>query len=157
MLPKLSRLNYDVGANVFYGPIYEENKFKLQTGDIEKSIIPNTKAVFLNSPCNPIGAVLTKKNLEALRKWWWSIIWWQLPMRFMRKYIIIRCTNFSMSQIPEVKDKVLVVNSFFKNYALTGWRIGYIVGDKNLDIFNKEIIWNIIVNMKILKNALMKM
>ena len=41
-------------------------------------------------------------------------------------------THFSMSQIPEVKDKVLITNSFSKTYAMTGWRIGYaVVGDKN--------------------------
>ena len=121
-----------VGANVVYAPIYEENKFKLQAEDLEKAITPKTKAVFLNSPCNPVGSVLTKEDLEALAEVVLKHNLMVISDEVYEKIYYDGCTHFSMSQIPEIKDKILVVNSFSKTYAMTGWRIGYVVGDKKI-------------------------
>jgi aminotransferase len=53
-----------VGGKVVSVPLYEENEFKLQAEDLKKAITPKTKAIFLNSPNNPVGAVLDKEDIE---------------------------------------------------------------------------------------------
>lgn len=113
-------------------PVYEENEFNVKAEDIEKLITPKTRAILLNSPSNPLGAVISKEEILKIAK-------------IVKKYNLIVYSDevydklifdgveyFSMAQVPEVKDQVLVINSFSKAYAMTGWRIGYVVGNKDI-------------------------
>lgn len=119
-----------VGGKIVLVPTYEENGFKLQPEDLEKTITPKTKAIILNYPNNPVGAVLTKEDLGTLAEVVQKHNLMVISDEVYEKIYFDGCTHFSMSQISEVKDKVLITNSFSKTYAMTGWRIGYIVGDK---------------------------
>ena len=122
-----------VGGKVVSVPIYEENEFKLQPEDLEKAITPKTKAIFLNSPNNPVGAVLDKEDIEALAEVVQKHNLIIISDEVYEKILFDGHTHFSMSQIPQVKDKVVIINSFSKTYAMTGWRIGYaVVGDKDI-------------------------
>ena len=121
-----------VGGKVVSTPIYEENEFKLQPEDLEKAITPKTRAIFLNSPNNPVGFALTKKDIEALAKIIQKHNLIVISDEVYEKIYYDGNTHFSMSQIPEVREKVIIINSFSKTYAMTGWRIGYIVGDKKI-------------------------
>jgi aminotransferase len=111
-------------------PIYEENEFKLMPEDLEKAITPKTKAIFLNSPNNPVGFALTKEDIEALAEIVQKHNLMVISDEVYEKIYYDGYTHFSISQIPEVRDNILITNSFSKTYAMTGWRIGYIVGDK---------------------------
>ena len=116
-------------------PVYEENDFKIKAEDIEKAITPKTKAILLNSPSNPLGAVLTRSDIEAIAK---LVLKYDLLVysdEMYDKIIYDNCQCFSMASIPEVQDRVIIINGFSKAYAMTGWRLGYIVA-------NKEIISN---------------
>lgn len=116
-------------------PIYEENDFNVTAEDIEKVITPKTRAILLNSPSNPLGAVICKEEILKIAK---IVKKYNLVVysdEVYDKLIFDEDEYFSIAQVPEVKDQVLVINSFSKAYAMTGWRIGYIVG-------NKEIISN---------------
>ncbi|MCJ7636576.1 MAG: pyridoxal phosphate-dependent aminotransferase, partial [Nitrososphaeraceae archaeon] len=119
-----------VGGKVVLAPVYEENEFKLMPEDLEKAITPKTKDIFLNYPNNPIGAVLTKEDFEALAKVVKKYDLMVISDEVYEKIYFDGYTHFSMSQIPEVRNNILITNSFSKTYAMTGWRIGYIVGDK---------------------------
>ena len=122
-----------VGGKVVSVPIYEENKFKLQPEDLKKVITPKTKAIFLNSPNNPVGAVLDKEDIEALAEVVQRHNLIVISDEVYEKILFDGHTHFSMSQIPQVKDKVVIINSCSKTYAMTGWRIGYAVaGDKDI-------------------------
>lgn len=108
-------------------PLFEENGFMLQPEDLEDAITDKTKAVILCYPSNPLGAVLKREDGEKLA-------------RIIKKHQILVISDevyeniifdgrkhFSMAQIDEIADQVLVVNSLSKTYAMTGWRLGYVV------------------------------
>lgn len=120
------------GGKVVSVPIYEENEFKLQPEDLEKAITPKTKAIFLNSPNNPVGFALTKEDIEALAEIVQKHNLMVISDEVYEKIYYDGRNHFSMSQIPEVRNNILVTNSLSKTYAMTGWRIGYIVGDKKI-------------------------
>jgi aminotransferase len=116
-----------VGAKAVPVPTYEEFEYRMQPGDIEKAITPNTKAILLNSPCNPTGAVLTKGDILAIAE-------------LVKKYDLLVLTDepydsivydgmepFSIGQVEEIRDRVFILNSFSKSYAMTGWRVGYLL------------------------------
>ncbi|MDD4583032.1 MAG: pyridoxal phosphate-dependent aminotransferase [Eubacteriales bacterium] len=109
-------------------PLYEEHGFRLQAEDLEKAITPKTKAVIISYPSNPLGAVLSREDGEKLAEVIKKHNIMVISDEVYEKIIFDGREHFSLSQIPSIRDKVLVVNSLSKTYAMTGWRIGYIVG-----------------------------
>lgn len=109
-------------------PLYEEYGFRLQAEDLEKAITPKTKAVIISYPSNPLGAVLNREDGEKLARVIEKHNIIVISDEVYEKIIFDGRQHFSLSQIPNIRDKVLVVNSLSKTYAMTGWRIGYIVG-----------------------------
>lgn len=116
-----------VGAKAVPVPTYEEYEYRIQVADIEKAITPNTKAILLNSPCNPTGAVLTKEDILAIAETAKKHNLWVLSDEPYDCIIYDGKKPFSIAQVPEVRDRVFVYNSFSKAYAMTGWRVGYLL------------------------------
>jgi aminotransferase len=107
------------GGKIVRVPVYEENHFKLRARDVEKA-------------SNPLGAVLEQQDIEELAE---VVARHNLIVysdEVYDKIIYDGHTHFSMARIPEVRDRVLVINSFSKSYAMTGWRVGYVVGNKDI-------------------------
>ena len=108
-------------------PLREEYGFQLQPEDLEKAITPKTKAVVLCYPSNPIGAVLSPEDgakiAEIVAKHDILVI----SDEVYEKIIFDGRKHFSMGQIPEIRNNVLVVNSLSNRYTYSGWRIGYTV------------------------------
>ncbi len=121
-----------IGAKAVMVPVFEKNNFKLQPEDLDKFITPKTKAIILNSPNNPVGSVLTQSDIEALAKIVKKHNLIVISDEVYEKIMFDGETHFSMAKIPEVKDNVIVINSFSKTYAMTGWRIGYALGNKEI-------------------------
>lgn len=113
-------------------PAYEENDFKIRAEDIEKAITPKTKAILLNSPSNPLGSVLSKSDVQAIAEIAEKYDLIVYSDEVYEKIIFDNCESFSMAKIPEIQDRVIIINSFSKSYAMTGWRLGYIVADKKI-------------------------
>ena len=109
-------------------PTYEDNDYRMMAADIEKCITPHTKALLLNSPCNPTGAVLTKEDILAIAEVVKKHDLWVLSDEPYDSIVYDSVTPFSIAQVPEVRDRVFVLNSFSKSYAMTGWRLGYACG-----------------------------
>ncbi len=116
-----------VGAGVVPVPTYEEYDYRIQVADIEKAVTPRTRALLLNSPCNPTGAVLTKDDIFAIAEVVKKHDLWVLSDEPYDSIIYDGAEPFSIAQVPEVRNRVFVFNSFSKTYAMTGWRIGYIL------------------------------
>ena len=116
-----------VGAKAVPVPTYEEYEYRMQAADIEKAITPNTKAILLNSPCNPTGAVLTKEDILAIAEIVKKHDLWVLSDEPYDSIVYDGVEPFSIAQVSEVRDKVMVLNSFSKSYAMTGWRVGYLL------------------------------
>ena len=115
------------GAQAKPVPTYEENDYRMMAADIEKCITPNTKALLLNSPCNPTGAVLTKEDILAIAEVVKKHDLWVLSDEPYDSIVYDGEKPFSIAQVPEVRDRVFVLNSFSKSYAMTGWRVGYVI------------------------------
>jgi len=113
-------------------PLYEEHGFMLQPEDLEKVITPKTKALVITNPSNPLGTVLTKKDAEKIADVIEKHNIIVISDEVYEKIIFDGREHFSLAQIPRIRDKVLIVNSFSKTYAMTGWRVGYVIGDEKI-------------------------
>ena len=107
-------------------PTCEENGFRVTAEEIKAKITTRTKAIILNSPCNPTGAVLTEADIRQIAA---VAVEHNLIVISDEPYEAIIYDgqkNFSIGSSPEMKDLVITINSFSKSYAMTGWRIGYV-------------------------------
>ena len=110
-----------IGARAVPVPTYEEYDYRIQAADIEKAVTPRTRAILLNSPCNPTGAVLTKEDILAIAKVAKTHDLWVLTDEPYDAIVYDGIQPYSMAQVPEMQDRVMVLNSFSKSYAMTGW------------------------------------
>ena len=111
----------------------EDNAFQIDPEKLKAAITPKTKAIVITYPSNPLGAVLDRADGEALAKVIEKHNIMVISDEVYEKIIFDGREHFSLAQIESIKDKVLVVNSLSKTYAMTGWRLGYVVGwDKDL-------------------------
>lgn len=114
------------------------NGFKLTKSDLEQAITPKTKWLILNSPNNPTGAVYNEKELEDI-----------VAVMNQHQHIHVLCDDIYEHIIfggkkfttllevanrinPNLKNRILIVNGVSKSYAMTGWRIGYAAGAREL-------------------------
>jgi aspartate aminotransferase len=112
----------------------EENGFKLQPEDLEKAITPKTKWVILNSPSNPTGAAYTEAEMKALTDVFkrHSHVWIMTDDMY-EKIVYDNFKFVTPAQVePSLKDRTLTINGVSKAYAMTGWRIGFAGGPKEL-------------------------
>lgn len=116
-----------VGARAVPVPTYEENGFRIQASDIEKAITPKTRGIVLNSPANPTGAVLSREDILSIAQVVQRHDLWVFSDEPYDALVFDGVEHFSMAQVPEVRDRVILLNSFSKTYAMTGWRVGYAV------------------------------
>lgn len=116
-----------IGAVAVPVPTYEDFDYRMQAADVEKALTPNTKAILLNSPCNPTGAVLSKEDVLAIAEIVKKHDLWVLSDEPYDAIVYDGSQPFSIAQIPEIRDHVFVLNSFSKTYAMTGWRVGYLL------------------------------
>ncbi len=106
----------------------------IPTAESIKSAITNkTKAIIINSPCNPTGIVYDKSTLEMIADIVHENSLWLLSDEIYEKILFDDAQHFSPVSIsPELYNKTIILNSVSKTYAMTGWRIGYAVGPAEL-------------------------
>ncbi|MGI9317290.1 MAG: aminotransferase class I/II-fold pyridoxal phosphate-dependent enzyme, partial [bacterium] len=112
----------------------EDNGFLLTPAQLEAAITPRTRWVFINSPCNPSGAVYSEKDFKALGEVLLSYPDVLVMSDDIYETIVFDNAKFvSFAQaVPELKNRTLTVNGLSKSHAMTGWRIGYGGGDTEL-------------------------
>ena len=111
----------------------EDQGFKLTAKDLEAVITNNTKWVILNSPSNPTGACYSEQEIKNLA----HVLKRKPHVNVLSDDIYEHITYegfkfFTIAQIPELKNKVVTMNGVSKSYAMTGWRIGYAAGEKEV-------------------------
>ena len=111
----------------------EKNNFKITPDELKKNITKKTKWIIINSPSNPTGSGYTKKELEALGE----VLKKNENVFILSDDIYEHLTYddfkfFTIAQINELKDRTLTMNGVSKSYAMTGWRIGYGAGPKDI-------------------------
>jgi aspartate aminotransferase len=111
----------------------EKTGFRMTAQDLEKAITPKTKALILNSPSNPTGASYTKEDLAAIAK---VVLKKGIIVISDEIYEKLIYDGFQFSSIascdPALKSQAIVVNGVSKSYSMTGWRIGYAAGPKDV-------------------------
>jgi len=102
----------------------EENGFGLTAEMVERAITPRTKMIILNSPSNPAGAVMSPEDMTAIVRLALQRGIWVISDEC---YVYLNYTGkrFSVGCLSECKERMIVVGSLSKTYAMTGWRLGY--------------------------------
>ncbi|MFH0876865.1 MAG: aminotransferase class I/II-fold pyridoxal phosphate-dependent enzyme [Candidatus Omnitrophota bacterium] len=129
---------------VSYGPMVElagglprrisltaSNGFKLTPEILKRHITPGIKGIILNYPCNPTGVSYTKKELVALNK---VIVKHDLLVISDEVYdeLTYDFPHTPYATLPGAKERTIYLNGFSKAYAMTGWRVGYVCGPKDI-------------------------
>jgi len=113
----------------------EEEGFKLSAKKLGKAITRKTKALVLNSPSNPTGLAYDRKTLEDIAALAVSHNIYVISDEIYEKLIYDGFTHTSIASLsPEIKNLTIVVNGVSKSHAMTGWRIGYAAGPKDVVI-----------------------
>ena len=116
---------------VKYVNLKEEERFKLTPEALEAAITPKTKLLFLNFPSNPTGGIMTYEDYAKL-----------VPIIKKHNLVVLSDeiyaeltydgTFCSLASFEEIKDQVIILNGFSKAYAMTGWRLGYILAHPDI-------------------------
>lgn len=109
----------------------KENDFALDPDDVEKLITPRTKAILINFPCNPTGAVMSREKLEKL-----AAVAVRHDLLVLSDEIYSELTydgeHISIASLPGMKERTIFLHGFSKAFAMTGWRVGYACGPEEV-------------------------
>lgn len=134
LIPQPSYVSYEpcallAGAKPVIIPLKGENKFRLTAAELEDAITDKTKILVLPFPNNPTGAIMEKKDLEAIAK-----VIEKHDIFVISDEIYAELTykgeHVSIVSIPGMQERTILINGFSKAYAMTGWRLGYACGPK---------------------------
>ena len=108
----------------------EENQFKIDPEDVKKAITPKTKIIILNTPSNPTGAVFDRKILEGIADLCKQYEIMVLSDEPYEHILFDGNEHVSIGSLNGMKDLTISVYTLSKSYAMTGWRVGYVVANK---------------------------
>ena len=112
-------------------PLQEKNEFKLTAEELEAAITPKTKILIMPFPNNPTGSIMTKEDLEPI-------------VEVVKKYDLFVISDeiyselsyqgehVSIASFEGMKERTILINGFSKGFAMTGWRLGYACGPKEI-------------------------
>jgi aspartate/methionine/tyrosine aminotransferase len=118
-----SMINY-MGGMAVPIQLHEERDFTLDVNDLPALITDRTKLIILNSPQNPTGGVMPRRDVEQVAK-----IIGDRDILVLSDEIYSRLLfegeHFSIASIPDMRERTIILDGFSKTYAMTGWRMGY--------------------------------
>jgi len=110
-------------------PTDESTAFKVDVDRLQAAFTPRTKALLFVSPSNPTGAVYTRDEVEAIGRWAAEHDVWVITDEIYEHLTYDGATFHSMPAIvPELAERCLVINGVAKTWAMTGWRVGWLIG-----------------------------
>jgi aspartate aminotransferase len=111
----------------------EKIEFKITPEELKKVVTPKTKALIINSPCNPTGSAYTKSELEKIGEIALSKNFFVISDEIYEKLVYDGFQFVSIASLSEeMKKKTIIVHGVAKTYAMTGWRIGYTAGSEEI-------------------------
>ena len=133
IIPQPSYVSYEpcailAGATPVVLELKEKDRFKLTAEELEKKISKNTKLLILPFPNNPTGSVMSLQELRSIAE---LVMRHDLYVVSDEIYTELTYTGeapASITQIPGMRERTIVINGFSKAYAMTGWRLGYACG-----------------------------
>ncbi|WP_432563093.1 pyridoxal phosphate-dependent aminotransferase [Kineococcus sp. SYSU DK003] len=123
--PEAARLAGGVSVEVFAGI---EQGYKVTVDQLEAARTPRTKALLFNSPSNPTGAVYSPEEVRAIGRWALEHGVWVVTDEIYEHLVYDGVRAASMPvEVPELADTCIVLNGVAKTYAMTGWRVGWMI------------------------------
>ncbi len=119
-------------------PLRAGNGFDLDVEAIRKAVTGKTKMIILSSPHNPTGMVVAKNDLEAVAEICKKKNILAMSDEIYEKIVYDGAKHYSIGSFPGMEDLTITVNGFSKSYSMTGWRLGYVVANK--DIMSRILI-----------------
>lgn len=120
------------GKPVFVAGL-QENGFKVTVSQLEAAYTPKTKAIIINSPSNPTGMIYTKDELEAIGNWAVANNVLIIADDIYGKLVYDGNVFTPIATISDaIRRQTIIINGVSKSYAMTGWRIGYAIGDPEI-------------------------
>ncbi len=113
-------------------PAYESEGFIVTPEELKKAITPKTKLLILNSPSNPTGGVATPERLEAIAKLCVEEDLYVLSDEVYHRLLYADAPFVSIASFPGMKERTVIIDSFSKTYAMTGWRVGMALGPESI-------------------------
>lgn len=110
----------------------ESSRFKVTRELLEQHITPKTKALVLNSPSNPTGMVYSKEELEMVADVAIKHDLLVISDEIYEKLLYNGATHISIASLPDMRERTVIINGVSKSHAMTGWRIGYAIGPKEI-------------------------
>jgi aspartate aminotransferase len=121
-----------VGAKTIFVPTREDEGFRLTAKMVEKAITPKTRLIVANSPCNPSGGVIDDDEFVRIAALCRERGIYVLSDECYAFFLYDGRKPFSIASHSEFKENVLIAGSLSKTYAMTGWRIGYVLAVKEI-------------------------
>uniref|UniRef100_UPI00405770AF aminotransferase class I/II-fold pyridoxal phosphate-dependent enzyme n=1 Tax=Acetatifactor sp. TaxID=1872090 RepID=UPI00405770AF len=136
LIPQPSYVSYEpcailAGAKPVIIDLKAENEFRLTAKELEGAITKKTKILILPFPNNPTGAIMEKKDLEDIAE---VIIKHDIFVMSDEIYaeLTYKGEHVSIASLPGMQERTILINGFSKAYAMTGWRLGYACGPKEI-------------------------
>lgn len=124
-------------------PTSPENGFQVTPADIEAKITSRTKAIIVNTPCNPTGVCLTEETLKGIA-----------DMAIKHDLLVIADDIYTaycyhskfipIASLPGMRERTIIVNTFSKNYIMTGWRLGNLIAPPRMAQLFADINENVV-------------
>lgn len=119
------------GARMVRVPLKAENGFRFDLEAFENAVTPKTRGILLANPNNPTGTVMTEAELRLLAGFAKQHDLWIIADEVYAD-LVFDLPFTSIASFPDMKDRVITVGSLSKSHAMTGWRIGWMIGPKEL-------------------------
>lgn len=136
LIPQPSYVSYEpccvlAGGVPVIIELKEENQFRLTAEELEAAITPRTKILVLPYPNNPTGAVMEKSDLEAIAQVVIEHDLFVLSDEIYAELCYLE-EHTSIASLPGMRERTIVINGFSKSHAMTGWRLGYACGPREI-------------------------
>jgi aspartate/methionine/tyrosine aminotransferase len=125
-----SMINF-VGGKPVPVPLREEHEFRLDAEELRGLVTDKTRMIILNSPQNPTGGVLTLEDLQAIAEIAIAKDLWVMSDEPYES-ILYEGTHHSIASLPGMQERTILIDGFSKAFAMTGWRLGYGVMNREL-------------------------
>lgn len=109
-----------------------EDNFRITAELLQAKITSKTKAILLNTPCNPTGRVLTQEELNTIANLAIAEDLYVIADEIYEKLVFDGRSHISIASLPNMAERTLTINGLTKSYAMTGWRMGWLVGSPEI-------------------------
>jgi len=133
-----------IGLKPIYVPVKEENDFRLNPDDVAEFLTSKTRIIMMNSPNNPTGAVMSREDVRGIAEIAEDKNIYLFSDEIYSK-LVYDAEHYTPAYKDECNERTILIDGFSKSYAMTGWRLGYCIGPKEL-ISKMELLLQTIVS-----------